>query len=187
MLVAAGILTLAERPPARLRAALVTGAGIVLLLFTTDVLEESAWKYVWPAVLIIAGLVVVARWSARTIGGVTNEEEVVRATAIFGGPDLVCGAQRFRGAFLTAVFGGIKLDLRNARPAPEGATISATAAFGGIELLVPRGWRVSVRSTPIFGGLDDKTDHSQPVVDDAPALHVDAVAVFGGVEIKHHE
>ena len=54
-------------------------------------------------------------------------------------------------------------------------------------MLVPRGWRISVRSTPIFGGLEDKTDHTVAPDDDAPVLHVDAVCVFGGVEIKHHK
>ena len=109
----------------------------------------------------------------------------MRSTAIFGGPKLVCTAQQFRGAWLTAIFGGITLDLRDARPAPEGASINATAAFGGIDIIVPKGWRLSVRSTPIFGGLDDKTDHSQSPADDAPLLHIDAVSVFGGVGIKH--
>ena len=32
-----------------------------------------------------------------------------------------------------------------------------------------------------------QTDHSQPPPDDAPVLHVDAVAVFGGVNIKHEK
>ena len=86
---------------------------------------------------------------------------------------------------LTAIFGGITLDLRDARPAPEGASINATAAFGGIDILVPKGWRISVRSTPIFGGLDDRTDRSQPLAADAPTLHVDAVSIFGGVALKH--
>lgn len=111
----------------------------------------------------------------------------MRSTAIFGGPKLVSTAQQFQGAWLTAIFGGITLDLRDARPAAEGACINATAAFGGIEILVPEGWRISVRSTPIFGGLDDKTDHSKPPAADAPTLHVDAVTVFGGVDIKHEK
>lgn len=88
-------------------------------------------------------------------------------------------------AWLTAIFGGITLYLRDAVPAPDGASVNATSAFGGIELLVPRGWRVSVRCVLIFGGVEDKTDRAQPAADDAPALHVDAVCVFGGVEIKH--
>lgn len=91
------------------------------------------------------------------------------------------------GAWLTAAFGGITLDLRDARPAPGGASINATTAFGGVDVLVPKGWRLSVRSTPIFGGVEDKTDHSEPLADDAPQLTIDAVAVFGGVSIKNDE
>ena len=185
LLVAAGLLTLAERPPSVVRGTILTGAGAVLLLFTTDVLSESAWDYVWPALLIAVGLAIVARWSGRTIALGATDEDVVRSTAVFGGPKLVSTSQRFQGAWLTAIFGGITLDLRDARPAPDGASVNATVAFGGVDILVPKGWRISVRSTPIFGGLDDKTDHSEPPPADAPMLHVDAVSLFGGVEIKH--
>lgn len=187
VIVAAGVFTLAERPPSIFRGTLLTGAGAVLLLFTTDVLEENAWDYVWPALLVLAGLTIVARWYGRTIPAGASEQDVVRSTAIFGGPKLVCTAQRLRGAWLTAVFGGITLDLRDARPTPDGASINATVAFGWIDILVPKGWRISVRSTPIFGGLDDKTDHSVMPADDAPTLHIDAVIVFGGVDIKHEK
>jgi predicted membrane protein len=186
VVVAAGALTLLERPPSRPRGALLVGIGAVLLLFTTNLIQDSAWKYVWPAAVIIVGLAIVARWSGRTTTAEGSAaDEVVRATAIFGGPNLVSAARQFRGAWLTAIFGGVTLDLRDACPAPEGASINATVAFGGIDILVPRGWRISVRSTPIFGGLDDKTDHSEPTPDDAPNLHIDAVVVFGGVDIKH--
>ena len=117
-----------------------------------------------PPLLILAGVAIVARWSGRTIAPGATDEDVIRSTAVFGGPKLASTAQRFEGAWLTAIFGGITLDLRDARPAPDGASINATVAFGGIDILVPKGWRISVRSTPIFGGLDDKTDHSQPPV-----------------------
>jgi hypothetical protein len=187
LIVAAGVLTLIERPPSIVRGTLLTGVGAVLLLFSTDVFEGSAWDYVWPALLILVGFVIVSRWHGRTIPTGASEEDVVRATAIFGGPRLVCTAQKFQGAWLTAIFGGVELDLRGARPAPDGASVNATVAFGGVDVLVPKGWRISVRSTPIFGGLDDKTDHAQPPAADAPALHIDAVALFGGVSIKHEK
>lgn len=187
LILSAGLLTLAERPPSIVRGALFTGAGVVLLLFTTDLLEEDAWSHLWPSLLILAGLVIVARWRGRGIPVDAGAGDVVRSTAIFGGPKLVSTSQRFHGAWLTAIFGGIKLDLRDARPAPEGASINATVAFGGIDILVPKGWRLSVRSTPVFGGLEDKTDHSSPPAADAPMLHVDAVTVFGGVDIKHEK
>ena len=187
LLVAAGLLTLAERPPSVVRGWLLTGLGVMLLLFTADVVDQSAWDYVWPALIIGVGLLIVARWAGRTIPSGASGEDVIRATAVFGGPKLVSTAQHLQGAWLTAVFGGVTLDLRGARPAPEGASVNATVAFGGIDILVPKGWRISVRSTPIFGGIEDKTDQSEPPAPDAPTLHVDALTVFGGVEIKHEK
>jgi predicted membrane protein len=185
LLVAAGLLTLAERPPSVVRGSILTGVGAGLLLFTTDLVEGNAWDYLWPALLILVGMAIVARWTGRTIAPGATDEDVIRSTAVFGGPKLASTAQSFQGAWLTAIFGGITLDLRDAHPAPDGASINATVAFGGVDILVPKGWRISVRSTPIFGGLDDKTDRSQPPAADAPTLHVDAVSIFGGVSIKH--
>ena len=187
LLVAAGLLTLVERPPSLVRGWLLTGAGLVLLLFTADVLEENAWDYVWPALIIGVGLVIIGRWAGRTIPAGASREDVIRATAVFGGPTIASTAQHFEGAWLTAFFGGITLDLRGAQPAPDGASVNATVAFGGVDILVPKGWRISVRSTPIFGGVEDKTDHSEPPAPDAPTLHVDALTVLGGVDIKHEK
>lgn len=186
VIVAAGLLTLAERPPAVVRGSVLTGIGAVLLLFTTHLLEKDAWSYVWPALVVLAGLIIIGRWHGRTIVSGAEAEDVVRSTAFFGGPQLACTSQRFRGAWLSAFFGGITLDLRDASLAPEGASINATTFCGGVDVLVPKGWRISVRSTPIFGGLDDKTDHSA-VPADAPTLHVDALTVLGGVDIKHEK
>lgn len=52
------------------------------------------------------------------------------------------------------MFGGITLDLCGARLDPAGATITAT--FGGIDIIVPRGWRIAMKGTPIFGGIEVK-------------------------------
>jgi hypothetical protein len=182
--VVAGLFTLLERPPARVRGVLLAVAGAVGLLFTTDVLDPSAWKYVWPVAVIAAGVAVIARWrGGRVAPGLP--EDTLRATAVFGGSELHSTAAEFRGAWVTAVFGGVTLDLREATPAVGGASVNTTAAFGGVEILVPRGWRIAVRSVPIFGGVEDKTDHTVMPAPDAPVLRVDAVSLFGGVEIKH--
>ena len=185
VVIAAGGFTLAERPPSALRGTLLVAVGALLLLFSTHVLDDNAWDYVWPAAIIAVGAVIVARWNGRTISGGASPEDAVRSTAVFGGSKLVSAARQFEGAWLTAIFGGITLDLHDAELAPDGASINATVAFGGIDIVVPRGWRISVRSTPILGGVDDKTDRTQPPPSDAPTLHVDAVCVFGGVDIKH--
>jgi hypothetical protein len=185
LLVAAGVLTLAERPPSPVRGMLLTGAGVVLLLFSTDVVEGDAGSYLWPVLLVLVGITVVARWSGRIpFGERATEDDVIRSTVVFGGAKLAATSQSFSGAAMTAVFGGATLDLRGARPVAGGAAIDATTAFGGIDILVPHGWQISVRGMPIFGGIEDKTDHAEASAD-APVLHVDAVSVFGGVDIKH--
>lgn len=183
--VAAGLLTLLERPPSVVRGLVFVAGGTIGLLFTAHVIGHDAWRYIWPALVVLVGLGVIARWRGATIPRSVREDDVVRATGVFGGPKVASSSQALRGAWLTAVFGGVELDLRSARPAPEGAAINATAAFGGIDILVPKGWRLTVRTTPIFGGVEDKTDHSEPPPDDAPTLRIDAVCIFGGIGIKH--
>ena len=136
--------------------------------------------------IILAGLLIVARWNGRTI-----PRRDARGRRALDGDLRRPEAREHRAAPSGRVaHGGLRRHHARPprrRPAPGGATVNATVAFGGIDMLVPSGWRISVRSTPIFGGLDDKTDHTVAPADDAPVLHIDAVFVFGGVDIKHQK
>jgi predicted membrane protein len=184
LIVAAGIIQIIEATQSYVGPLVLIAAGTLLLLATTGVLPGNSWDYVWPTVLIIIGLTTLVRWGRGDLRRASGDDAIV-ATGVFGGPTLVSASQAFRTASLTAVFGGVTLDLRDARPAPDGARISATAAFGGVDILVPEGWRISVTGTPIFGGVEDSTRHSAHLPDDAPTLIVDALVIFGGVEITH--
>jgi hypothetical protein len=77
-----------------------------------------------------------------------------------------------------AVFGGGELDL-TAAPPGEGAVLTAVAVFGGIELVVPAGTRVSMSGFGLFGGRAIEVEPG-----DGPELRLRAVAVFGGVEVR---
>ncbi len=185
-IVALGLLQLAQRPRSLTGPLLLIVAGGVLLLFTTDAVHGNAWSYVWPIAVIVAGLLLLShRRGVGTLPAGVDRDDTIVATGIFGGPNVASASQQFHSASLTAIFGGVTLDLRRATPAPGGATITATAAFGGIDILVPRGWRITTSSTPLFAGVDDKTDTSTDLAADAPTLHVDALALFGGIAIKH--
>lgn len=187
-LIALGVLELAQRAGARLNAWLLIAAGGALLLFTTDTVEGDVWSYVWPVAIIVVGLSLLTRWrGAATAPADAAGDDTITATGVFGGPTVATGSQRFHSASLTAIFGGVTLDLRGARPAADGAVVTATAAFGGIDILVPRGWNITTSGTPLFGGVDDKTDRTVDPPADAPTLHVDALALFGGVAIKHEK
>jgi hypothetical protein len=62
-----------------------------------------------------------------------------------------------------------------------GRSPDPTAIFGGVEILVPRGWRVTTAGTPILGGIDNKTAGEAA---EGPEFRIDALAVFGGADIK---
>ena len=55
--------------------------------------------------------------------------------------------------------------------------------FGGIDIYVPENLKVKIKSTSIFGGVDDKK--VKEVNDEkAHTLYINATCVIGGVDVK---
>ncbi len=160
--------------------------GVFLLLCCWDILSFSMlWKLLVPAVIVIIGLKMVL---TGLFGNKANEILVKMKAAgkapkvactVFSGSDLRYDGEVFEGAELTAVFGGIECDLRNAIIENDCA-IQVSAIFGGVDILVPSGVNVKVRSNSIFGGVSNKT----AVYVDAPTIYISGTCIFGGVDIK---
>jgi predicted membrane protein len=112
---------------------------------------------------------------------------VLNETTVFGGINRRIDSQEFEGGHISAVFGGIELDLRKANTKKDEIIIEADAVFGGIELTVPEHWRVTVQGSGIFGGYDDQTHPSPAASPDEkrPHLIMTGSAVFGGVSVKN--
>ena len=89
-----------------------------------------------------------------------------------------------QGRLLTAIMGGVELDMRHATLAADGAEVDATAIMGGVELIISPRLASHRSGTPILGGVSNLAEGSS-LPDDAPRLRVDALAILGGVEIKH--
>jgi Cell wall-active antibiotics response 4TMS YvqF/Domain of unknown function (DUF5668) len=115
-----------------------------------------------------------------------NRADVLEEKNVFGGINRRIESQDFQGGHLSAIFGGIELDLRKANIKRDEIVIEADAVFGGIELTVPEHWRVSVQGAGIFGGYSDET-HPLPIAADEkrPHLIITGSAVFGGVSVKN--
>ena len=77
-----------------------------------------------------------------------------------------------------AILGGLTFDARGVRPSP-GATIKAYCLFGGINIKVPPGSRVSAGGFSLFGGTDVRVRPG-----DGPEINVRAYALFGGVTVS---
>jgi len=157
--------------------------GAVLLAITTDVFGADTWSLAWPIALIGAGAWLVLGWGRRSVRRVPNID-TVDGLAVLSASRVATRSEQFRHASLTAVLGGVTLDLSEATPATTGAVVDATAVLGSITVLVPRGWLVEVRGIPVLGGWDDTTDRSS-VGSGAPRLEVRALVALGGLEVKH--
>ena len=84
---------------------------------------------------------------------------------------------------LSAVLGGIEIDLRNAI-IRENVVIEAKAIMGGIDIYVPNYVRVVVNCTPILGGVDNKTVTPMGANEQTITIYLNATCVLGGIDVK---
>jgi hypothetical protein len=138
------------------------------------------WAVIGPLMLVLAGGSVVWRAFNRPSPEGAGDA-YIRTFAVFSGAELRPTVP-FEGADLTAVMGGVKLDLSNAPMAKDTAVIDVFALMGGSEILVPRDWDVTVRVVSLMGGCTDK--RRPATVPATKHLIVQGMAVMGGVEIK---
>lgn len=162
--------------------------GIVLLLCAQNILSfRLIGKLIFPFILVMIGLSIIFKDTVnkkvtekiRNLN--SNKGEFDEFCATFGSQQSDFSGQEFKGANLDAVFGSVELDISKAIIKND-QVINANAIFGGIEIRVPTGVNIKVKSTPIFGGVSNKakTDYNES----SPTIYINGVAMFGGVEIK---
>ena len=162
--------------------------GVLLLLACQEVIDfDLVWKLLLPIILIIIGLSLAFKnlFNKNTNDKITELNKDVSSedgyTATFSGQDVKLDNQEFKGTNINAVFGGVKIDLRNAIIKKD-TVINATAVFGGIDILVPDNVVIKTKSTSIFGGVENKKDLVENK--DAKTIYINATCIFGGVYIK---
>ncbi len=170
--------------------------------------SDFAYTY-WPLLLILLGIgfilkVVLARHrkrerkSFRTNTADTTDTAEAANTAgnagvgrgaggriekevLFGGSESIFLDPVFHGGRISAIFGGVVVDLRRTQ-LPEGVTyLDVEAVFGGVELYLPDNWMVETKFHTVFGGLQDKRLVSLP--DNSRKLVIQGDLVFGGCDI----
>jgi predicted membrane protein len=185
----------------RIFGALVMLVGIGLEVERLFHIDIDAW---WPMLLVGLGIIIITRARGpRTrlqagpdaTGGIaqldaTNANDVTQPLsneanisefAMWAGKQRRISSIAFRGADLTAIMGGIELDLRQAGTAGGEAVIDVFVMWGGIEIWVPPDWTVSNQVSLIMGGAEDKSSGTQ---DARNRLIVRGFVMMGGIEIK---
>ncbi|MDX8052156.1 LiaF-related protein [Lentzea sp. BCCO 10_0798] len=170
-----GVVAMASQRRVSLGPVVLVVLGLVLLAGTLD---WTTGDLLVPTLLAGVGIAVLV--------GLRRHHGTRTPIAVFGGATTRERSQHLRHADVSAIFGGATLDLRESH-IDEDADIDAFALFGGVDVLVPEGWRVSVGGLPFMGGIEDKTDNSDhALLDDAPVLTVNGTALFGAVVVANH-
>jgi len=147
----------------------------------------SFWQLAFPVALLSLGGMLVWRALAgpRDQAPHVAEEpsEFVRTFAILSGTELRPVSRPFRGADISAVTAGVKLDLTDARMEGDTATIEVFAFWGGIEIYVPKDWTVTSNVTTFMGGFIDKRRPTTTAP--TKTLVITGLVIMSGVEVKN--
>ena len=144
----------------------------------------------WPSIFIIIGVIfIVTRrrgWNSVRTKGMIGDDYIDYVNVFSGGERQIV-SQNFRGGKVSAVFGGIELDLTKARLAPGRNEIEIACVFGGATIIVPDNWYVTIEVTPVLGGFSDSRKLSPGrTVDSSSQLVLRGAVVFGGGEVKSY-
>ena len=144
----------------------------------------------WPSVFIIVGIIfIVSRrrnWHPGVSRGVVGDD-FIDYVNIFSGGERQVVSDNFKGGKITAIFGGMELDVTKAKLAPGKSVLEIAFIFGGATIIVPDDWYISIEVTPILGGFSDSRKLTPGrSVDPSKHLIIKGAVVFGGGEIKSY-
>lgn len=193
----------------RLWSWLLIAAGILLELNGLGYIRFGPGE-LWPALIIVVGVALI--WGAinpptviKRDGEVTIQRpgdsssgpNSLNAGAVFGGCERRITSQNFQGGRVSALFGGVELDFRDANIDGDQAVLDIHCIFGGVEIRVPDNWHVHSSSLPILGGYSDKTrlrnvaptSGSSGVegtgTPSVKTLIITGTIIFGGLEVSN--
>ncbi len=144
----------------------------------------------WPSIFIIVGIIfIVSRqkgFHSVSTKGVAGDDYIDYVNVFSGGERQII-SQNFKGGKITAIFGGIELDLTKAGLAPGISELELACIFGGATLIVPDDWYITIEVTPILGGFSDSRKLIPGrAIDPSKHLVIKGAVIFGGGEIKSY-
>ena len=160
--------------------------GVLLLLACRGVISfDLLAKAFLPALLILIGLSIIFKdVLSNKIRDEIKENGIISSdsyAATFSGQKLNLANETFEGCTVDAIFGGVDLDIRDAK-VKDGSIIKCSSIFGGINILVPENVNVKIVSSSIFGGVEDNRKIKN--IDNKKTIYINATCLFGGVDIK---
>ena len=191
----------------------ILGPGIIVIVAAVvqmNVLDVD-WIFVFPAVLIAAGVLLLFGRKRLLRGGGHSgsggessahhqtkfepvdefeygEDGGLRVTSVFGSSERRVSSDGFRGGEVVAVAGASKLDLRELGALASPAALDVNCVMGEVALRVPPDWSVHINNTVFMGEAKD----NRPRIIDADAaaesaaadLTITGAVVMGSLKIE---
>ena len=172
---------------------ILIGIGTYFILPLAGYIEPIPIEKMWPLIIILIGILILfgsgfkkknkKKYTMQTTHTIDNE--TFHITAVMGGDTRQISSYDFKGGTITAVMGGIELDLTNCYLSKEGCIIDLSVVMGGISLKVSREWNIQSEIMPIMSGIEDEDRYSNNVhIDPAATVILRGTVVMGGIEIK---
>ncbi|MBB1559216.1 hypothetical protein HG438_002845 [Candidatus Saccharibacteria bacterium] len=181
-LILAGLMTIfsSRRASLRVWGLLLMTIGVSIGLGAYGVINISVWKIFWPVMLIAIGLMVGVgsggrKRSKKSPADVSGNEKI----AIFYGEESRVKGD-YTGGSVTAIFGGVELDLRQAK-IKDGTVIDVFTFCGGVNINMPDDVIVKNEVHGILGGSEDKTVSKSSA---KKTIYLRGECVLGGLEVK---
>lgn len=188
-----GLLILINHKDSFLGIVLIGVGGYWFLSRYSDFQVQYYLSEYWPILLILLGIYIILKREGSQVHSEQNEAkqgtkidlDYINDLTILGGGRKVVNSNNFKGGKITTILGGVDFDLHECSLAEGTQFIDLTVMFGGIDLIVPRDWKVIMNVTSIFGGFDDKRiiDFNQ-IQESNKVLIVRGFVLFGGGDLK---
>lgn len=182
LLIIAGAAILLKRQNQSLWGFVLIFWGLWIYADQLNWIRVNFWAVFGPTLLVLIGGSLVWRALSPVHGRTETSDSFVRSFAMVSGSEVRPQGVQFKGAELTAVMGGVKLDLTQAEVEGDAPVVDVFALMGGIEIHVPREWEVVNQVTALMGACVDK--RRPATVSQAKRIIVRGMAVMGGIEIK---
>ena len=109
-------------------------------------------------------------------------DDVGRVVAVLGGSSRKGSWEPPALLRVLALMGGVELDFREANLLEGETVVEVLAVMGGVTLVVPPDIDVEASGTGFLGGFAGVSNQAKEP--DAPLLHIQGLALMGGVDVK---
>jgi predicted membrane protein len=161
-------------------------------MLVSDYLPEwNIRPYLFPAILMIAGLIMIItpgnrfrkrRFTDKTTTSASTDDSI-DSVSFFGGNKKNIISRDFKGGESICIFGGSEINLSQADITGK-VELEIIQIFGGTKLILPPHWQLKSDMVSILGGIEDSRVGNKENVMPDKILVLKGVSILGGISIK---